>query len=127
MRQIQQDSVCNVTVGDSDVASVIGVQGELDSLGATQLRAGFACLLGAEAVVIDIREVPFMDSAGLGALIGGIRRLRESGGAVALCCSRPSLLRLLEMTGLNRILTVTDSYSEATRAVLDARRPALRS
>ncbi len=47
-----------------------------------------------------------MDSAGLGALIGGIRRAREAGGDVAVACSRPTLTRLLHTTGFDRIVSV---------------------
>ena len=52
--------------------------------------AAFALWLqGHPPLLIDLSAVPFMDSAGLGALIGGIRRAREAGGDVAVACSRP--------------------------------------
>jgi hypothetical protein len=60
--------------------------------------------------------VVFIDSAGLGALIGGIRRAREWGGDVVLACSRPSLNRLLLMTGIDRIVTITDTVEQAAVA-----------
>ena len=62
-------------------------------------------------------EVPFVDSAGLGALIGGIRRAREAGGDVAVCCNRPTLVRLLHTTGFDRIVTVTDTLAEAAASL----------
>jgi anti-sigma B factor antagonist len=68
-------------------------------------------------VVIDLSEVPFMDSAGLGALIGGIRRAREHGGEVAVACSRPTLTRLLHTTGFDRIVPVTETLDAAVAAV----------
>jgi len=68
-------------------------------------------------VVIDLSEVPFMDSAGLGALIGGIRRAREHGGEVAVACSRPTLTRLLHTTGFDRIVPVTDTLDAAVDAL----------
>lgn len=58
-----------------------------------------------------------MDSAGLGALIGGIRRTRENGGEVAVACSRPTLTRLLHTTGFDRIVSVTETVDEAVVAV----------
>ena len=64
-------------------------------------------------LVLDMSAVPFVDSAGLGALIGGIRRARESGGDVAVCCNRPTLVRLLHTTGFDRIVTVTETIEEA--------------
>jgi anti-sigma B factor antagonist len=62
-------------------------------------------------------EVPFVDSAGLGALIGGIRRTREAGGEVAVCCNRPTLVRLLHTTGFDRIVTVAETIEEAAAAL----------
>ena len=58
-----------------------------------------------------------MDSAGLGALIGGIRRTRENEGEVAVACSRPTLTRLLHTTGFDRIVPVKDSLEEALEAL----------
>jgi anti-anti-sigma factor len=54
-----------------------------------------------------------MDSAGLGALIGGIRRVREADGEVAVACSNPTLTRLLHTTGFDRIVPVTDTVEDA--------------
>ena len=58
-----------------------------------------------------------MDSAGLGALIGGIRRARESEGEVAVACSRPTLTRLLHTTGFDRIVPVTETLDAAVAAL----------
>jgi len=109
--------------GDSD-PTVIRVGGELDSNGARDLRAGMTGVVGRQQTIVDIRDVSFVDSAGLGALVGGIRRLREAGGSVVLCCTRSSVLRLLRMTGLDRIIAVTGSLAEARRAVAEALLPA---
>ena len=109
-------------VDDGDEA-VISVAGELDSFTASELRAGVTEVLGRQATIVDIRDVPFVDSAGLGALMGGIRRLREAGGEVALCCTHRGVLRLLLVTGLDRIVAITDSPEEARRAIADASVP----
>ncbi len=60
-----------------------------------------------------------MDSAGLGALIGGIRRAREADGEVAVACSRPTLTRLLHTTGFDRIVPVTETLDAAVDALLN--------
>ncbi len=99
--------------------SVIRVEGDLDSFTAVQLREGFGRVLGRPATLVDIREVPFVDSSGLGALLGGIRRLREAGGAVALCCTRPSVLRLLAITGVDRTVCVAATPEEARTVIVD--------
>ena len=91
--------------------------GELDAYTVTQFRESLASFVGVKRLVIDLSGVPFMDSAGLGALIGGIRRARESGGDVAVSCSRPTLIRLLHTTGFDRIVPVTDSLDAAIAAL----------
>lgn len=91
--------------------------GELDAFTVSQFRQALADLVGRKRLVIDMSMVPFVDSAGLGALIGGIRRVRELGGDVAVCCNRPTLTRLLRTTGFDRIVTVTETVEEAAAAL----------
>lgn len=92
--------------------------GELDAYTVSQFRESLAELAASPRLLIDLSEVPFMDSAGLGALIGGIRRAREAGGDVAVACSRPTLTRLLHTTGFDRIVPVTATVDEAVKALL---------
>lgn len=91
--------------------------GELDAYTVTAFRESLGELAGHPQVVIDLSDVPFMDSAGLGALIGGIRRARENGGEVAVACRRPTLTRLLHTTGFDRIVPVTQSVEDAAAAL----------
>ncbi|HEV2368289.1 MAG TPA: STAS domain-containing protein [Acidimicrobiales bacterium] len=93
--------------------------GELDAFTVSGFRETLAELASRPRVVIDLSGVSFMDSAGLGALIGGIRRIRENGGEVAVACNRPTLIRLLRTTGFDRIVAVVDTVAEAL-AALDA-------
>ncbi len=92
--------------------------GELDAFTVSQFRQSLAELASKPRLVIDMSGVPFIDSAGLGALIGGIRRARELGGDVVVSCNRPSLVRTLRTTGFDRIVTMTESVEEA-KAVFD--------
>jgi anti-sigma B factor antagonist len=94
--------------------------GELDAYTVGQFREVLADLATLPRVLIDLSEVPFMDSAGLGALIGGIRRAREAEGDVTVACSRPTLTRLLHTTGFDRIVPVTETLEEAVDALLNA-------
>ncbi len=61
-----------------------------------------------------------MDSAGLGALIGGIRRVREADGDVAVVSTTAGLNRLLHTTGFDRIVRVTESVDDALAALAEA-------
>jgi len=93
--------------------------GELDAYTVAGFRDALGELAMQPRLVIDLSDVPFMDSAGLGALIGGIRRAREHGGEVAVACSRPTLTRLLHTTGFDRIVPVTDTVEAAVTALGD--------
>ena len=87
--------------------------GELDAYTVGEFREALNALTDKPQILVDLSEVPFMDSAGLGALIGGIRRTREQDGKVVVACSRPTLLRLLHTTGFDRIVPVAETMEEA--------------
>ena len=106
-----------ITVETSDTHTLCRPIGELDAYTVGQFRESLSELSEVTHLLIDLSEVPFMDSAGLGALIGGIRRTRESGGDVAVACSRPTLTRLLHTTGFDRIVAVTETVDEAAEAL----------
>lgn len=106
-----------IQVEESADHTVCRPVGELDAYTVGQFRESLAELASAPRLLIDLSAVPFMDSAGLGALIGGIRRAREAGGDVAVACSRPTLTRLLHTTGFDRIVPVTETVEEAALAL----------
>ncbi len=91
--------------------------GELDAATVAQFREELAPYSGHARLVIDLSEVPFMDSAGLGGLIGSIRRAREHDGEVAVVCGGAGISRLLHTTGLDRIVAVADSVEDALDAL----------
>jgi anti-sigma B factor antagonist len=95
--------------------------GELDAFTVSQFRQALAELASSAHLLIDLSGVPFVDSAGLGALIGGIRSVRELGGDVAVACPRATLTRLLRTTGFDRIVTVTATLDDALTALGVAR------
>jgi anti-sigma B factor antagonist len=91
--------------------------GELESYTVSQFRQALSEVASPGFLVIDLSGVAFIDSAGLGALIGGIRHTRELGGQVAVACSRPTLVRLLRTTGFDRVVTVTDTVASASASL----------
>ncbi|MDA8283642.1 MAG: STAS domain-containing protein [Actinomycetota bacterium] len=100
--------------------TIVRPVGELDAFTVSQFRQALAEMASSKQLIIDMSGVPFVDSAGLGALIGGIRRARELGGDVVVACNRPTLVRLLRTTGFDRIVTVTETVQQAI-TVLDER------
>ncbi len=97
-----------------DGCAVLRPEGDLDAFTATPFRRAIADMVTSPRLVIDLSAVAFIDSAGLGALIGGIRRTREMGGQVCVSCNRPGLLRVLHSTGFDTFVTVVDTLDEAS-------------
>ncbi len=94
--------------------------GALDASTTLHLTEAMALMTSVPRLVIDLSEVPFVDSASLGALVGGIRRVREAGGEVAACSSRPHVRRVLETIGFDRVVPLVETLDEA-QASLDSR------
>jgi anti-sigma B factor antagonist len=98
--------------------TVLTVRGELDLYTAPALRDRVlaAAAEGQRRLVIDLSGVPFMDSSGLGVIVACLKRLRESGGDLALVTapgSPPS--KLLSLTGLDRAIPTSSTPDEALR------------
>jgi len=110
--------VLEIAVQRADGYTICRPVGELDAYTVGRFREALGELASVDRLLIDLSDVPFMDSAGLGALIGGIRRAREAGGEVAVACSRPTLTRLLHTTGFDRIVSVTETVEGAAAALM---------
>jgi len=116
-RTDKESMVLEITVERHDGYVLCRPAGELDAYTVAQFREALTELGEEKYVLVDLSDVPFMDSAGLGALIGGIRRARENDGDVAVACNRPALTRLLHTTGFDRIVPVMESVEEAVLAL----------
>jgi anti-sigma B factor antagonist len=115
-----EGTLLEIHVEEADSYTLCRPVGDLDAYTVSQFREALVELATSARLLIDLSEVPFMDSAGLGALIGGIRRAREADGEVSVACSRPTLTRLLHTTGFDRIVPVTETVAEAAEALLNA-------
>lgn len=102
-----------VQIGEDTEVAVCHPEGDLDARTSAAFREAAAQLCGRSRVVFDLSGLAFMDSCGLGALIGGIRRIREHGGRVVVCSGRRPISRLLRTVGLDRVVTVEDSLESA--------------
>jgi anti-sigma B factor antagonist len=89
--------------------TTITADGEIDLATVNTLRSAItkAMQRGANHVTLDLDQVSYIDSSGLGTLIGAHKRLTASGGTLTIRCSQPRVLRLLAVTGLDRVLTIT--------------------
>ena len=95
---------------------VLLVRGQLDVATAPQFRQSLveAQYGGGRRVAVDLEGVEFIDSMGLGVLVGALKRARADEGRLVLVTGRERTLRLLELTGLDRVLEVVPTLAEAT-------------
>ena len=94
---------------------IIEVGGEIDVYTAPRLREAIVTAIeaGHTRLVIDVEKVEFLDSTGLGVLIGGMKRLRSTDGDLTLVCTQPRILKVFEITGLNRAFAIHDTVEQA--------------
>lgn len=93
----------SVDVIDGDTAHIrVKVHGELDVYTAPKLRQTLVELAarGPRRVALELSDVPFVDSTGLGVIIGGLRRLRATGGDLELLEVTDAVYRVFELCGL---------------------------
>lgn len=98
---------------------IIRPVGDIDAYSVGEFRESLSEVADGSHLLIDLGGVPFMDSAGLGALIAGIRRARENEGSVVVACDGAALTRLLHTTGFDRIVPVTETFDEAVAALFE--------
>ena len=99
----------------TDGQTIFRPVGELDAYSAPGLRESMALLTSVPKLIVDLSEVPFIDSAGLMALVGGIRRVRDSGSRVVVCSARRHVQKLLDVIGFGTVVEVARSLDEACR------------
>lgn len=108
----------SVVVHNQGGASVVAVSGELDLRTSPEVEERLASAFdaGAELVILDLRQIEFMDSTGLRVLLGAHQRANESGRRFALVRGADQVERVLTLTGVRDLLTVVDSPEELLAA-----------
>ena len=106
--------------------TVLEVGGEVDVYTAPKLRERIAELLdgGIGAVVVDLGRVDFMDSTGLGVLVGAWRKARASGASFGVVCGKESLLKIFRITALDQVLPLYPIDRRGHRGIASGNRPA---
>ena len=97
--------------------TVVALSGEIDLSNHVALRTELNDLIvnGAVDLVVDLSRVTFMDSTGLGALIGTRRRVHAFHGSLALVLTNEAILRVFEVTGLDNVFDIHPSLESALR------------
>lgn len=108
-------SLATRTVADH---TVLEVGGEVDVYTAPRLRERLIEMIegGAHHVVVDLGRVDFLDSTGLGVLVGALKRLRAVGGTFGLVCDKEPLLKIFRITALDQVFPIFPTVDAAVAA-----------
>ncbi len=96
----------NLTVTPGTAFAVIHLEGRLTAPGVPRLRSAITELVdgGSTRIVVDLSATEFVDSSGLGALIGGLKAARLAGGDLRIAGVTEPVRRVLKLTNLDRVL-----------------------
>jgi anti-sigma B factor antagonist len=108
----------NIAIERRGVACVLAVSGEVDIYTSPQLKAALTGpdVAGCSRVIIDLGGVGFIDSSGLGVIVGALRRAREAGVELMLVSAQPSFERILRITGLDAVFLLHPTVDDALGA-----------
>jgi anti-sigma B factor antagonist len=94
--------------------TVISVSGDLDVVGGPDLRREIVSAVaeGNVFLILDLTAVDFIDSFGIGVVVGSIKRVRQRSGDLALVCPEPRVRRVFELCDIDRILPLHESLDQ---------------
>lgn len=99
--------------------SIIQASGDLDTFTCAKLREAICDLIenGCSRIVINIADVNYIDSSGLGTLVGGLRRVAEKNGGLAIAGANPQVQKVFTITGLCKVFKLFDDNKQAANSL----------
>jgi anti-sigma B factor antagonist len=101
-----------------DGIEVVTVEGEIDIYTAPRLRELLIDLAGKGSyqLIVNLEKVGFLDSTGLGVLVGALKRVRPHDGSLDLVCTQERILKIFKITGLTKVFGIYQSVDQAIAA-----------
>jgi anti-sigma B factor antagonist len=108
----------NISTALEGGSCVVTVAGEVDIYTSPELKGALANAAadGCTLVVVDLTGVSFIDSSGLGVLVGALRRAREAGGDLRLVAGDDAVSRIMKITGLDKVFSMHATADDAMGA-----------
>ena len=103
---------------NKDGIEVVDVWGEIDIYSAPRLRELLIDLAGKNSyqAIVNLEKVGFLDSTGLGVLVGGLKRVRAHDGSLDLVCTQERVLKIFRITGLTKVFGIYQTVDQAIAA-----------
>jgi len=98
---------------------VVDLSGDVDTYTCVKLREAILDLLeeGNSRMIIGMANVSYIDSSGLGTLVGGLRRVNDQKGELVISGANPQIRKVFSITGLSKVFPLFDNEEEAARSL----------
>lgn len=99
--------------------AILDLVGEVDAYTAGRFREIMLGVIeeGHKDVIVSMQKVEYIDSSGLGALVGGLKRVSERNGKIVIVCDNQQVKKVFEITGLEKVFQIFAKESDAILAV----------
>jgi len=111
---------CSVDAAYADNLLAVRINGEIDHHTAASIRSDIdreIFFYRADKVVLDLSGVSFMDSSGLGIILGRYAKIKELGGTLAILDPTPEILKILKLAGADKLVAIKCSAKAAREGV----------
>jgi anti-sigma B factor antagonist len=101
----------SISTTENGTSRTVRLEGTCDLATAPELRAALQPLVppDVQEVIVDVSQLEFIDSTGLGVILGSMRRLREGGGTLRIAGAAGTVRRVLEITDLDKVIPLVDA------------------
>jgi stage II sporulation protein AA (anti-sigma F factor antagonist) len=106
----------NIELEQHKLALIVRLKGELDHHTADMVKARMEEALDTgqtNHIILSFKDLSFMDSSGLGVILGRYKQITAKGGRMVVCDVNPAVYRLFEMSGLFKILSIQENEKQA--------------
>ena len=122
VRRLARGEALTIGVRRQRGYAIVTVAGDIDIATVTRLRERlFQLAASGRPLVVDLDQVSFIDSAGLGGLVGAAKRAAAHGGSLRVVCAQPKTRKLFRLTGLDRQMPPARTLDQALKALAAAR------
>ncbi len=100
---------------------IIDLSGEVDAYTSARFREAMIDVIeaGTASLIVNMMKVEYIDSSGLGALVGGLKRSSEHGGKILIVCDNIQIKKVFEITGLEKVFHIHDVESDAVEELVN--------